>query len=348
MRTSLTITHLAEIIAMRNIHRRPWVVFVALAAAGCAPHPQGPTPRSGPAERAVVTAEPEHRLGVLVMAHGGGEAWNRSVAEAVAPLTREYPTALAYGMANRRTLEASLDSLRSRGVTHVAVVRAFLSGASFLDQTAYYLGMAETPPERFLLHHGSEGDARAHEREPIDHGLTVATHSDGLLPSSEATEIMLDRARSMSASPSEESVILIAHGMGSEHQNDEVLEAMATIVARLEQEGFARVGAATLREDWPEARVRAEADIRDFVESEGRRGRRVLVLPMRLGGFGPYADVLKGLSYEPGEPLLPHPRVSTWLRGRVQAIVCGERWSPSLTPPMECERDRTLSPAVRP
>lgn len=323
---------------MRTIHRSG-ALFAALAVAGCAAGPQGPAQRgAAPSQSPGIVADGGERLGVLIMAHGGGEAWNRNVAEAVTPLREDHPTAIAYGMADRRTLEASLDSLRSSGATHVAVVRAFLSGESFLDQTAYYLGISNTPPDRFMLHHAGEAEPPPHAREPIDHGLVVATHSDGLLPSREATEIMVDRARSMSTSTSAESVILVAHGMGPEEQNDAVLAAMEPIVERLEDAGFARVRAATLREDWPDVRKSAESEIRDFVASEGRAGRRVLVLPVRLGGFGPYADVLTGLSYEHGEPLLPHPRISTWLRGRVQAIVCTQGWQLPATPDPSCER----------
>jgi sirohydrochlorin cobaltochelatase len=263
------------------------------------------------------------------MAHGGGETWNRNVADAVAPLRLERPTALAYGMADRHTLGASLDSLSARGATHVAVVRAFLSGDSFLDQTAFYLGLSDTPPVEFLLHHGGHGGHGGHgedARLPIQHGMTVATHPDGILPSLEATEIMVDRARELSETSSRESVILIAHGMGDDDENDAVLDAMEPIVDRLREHGFASVRAATLREDWPEARAHAEADIRAFVQAEADAGRRILVLPMRLEGFGPYADVLEGFSYVPGGSLLPHPHITNWLRHRVEEIVCEEGW----------------------
>ena len=95
-------------------------------------------------------------VGVLVMAHGGSDEWNTSVAAALEPLRDELPLALAFGMADRATLEAGLDSLRERGLTRIAVVRMFLSGASFRQQTDYLLGLSDQPPHMYM-HHGPEG-----------------------------------------------------------------------------------------------------------------------------------------------------------------------------------------------
>jgi len=272
-------------------------------------------------------------FGVLVMAHGGSEEWNRQVAEAVAPLASEVPTRLAYGMADPRTLQAALDSLSDDGVTRVAVVRMFLSGRSFLDQTEYFLGLSPTPPAAFVLMDHGNSHAGAHhagpspDPRPIDHGLTIATHAPGMLDSPETAAIMRARALEVSRSPATESVLLLAHGMGDDAENDEVLAAVRGIGRGVEAEGFARVEVATLREDWETARAAAEEEIRAFVGAESAEGRRVLVLPVRLSGFGPYAAVLDGLDYLPAEGLLPHPAVTDWLRSTAQAVACAHGWN---------------------
>src|SRR5690606_23750206 len=77
------------------------------------------------------------RPGLLLMAHGGSPEWNASVEEAVAPLRSRYPVAVAFGMADPRSLDAALDSLSAQGVSQVAVVRLFMDGRSFLHQTEY-------------------------------------------------------------------------------------------------------------------------------------------------------------------------------------------------------------------
>ena len=93
------------------------------------------------------------------------------------------------------------------------------------------------------------------------------------------------------------------------------------------------VEVATLREDREEARVAAEAAIRSFVESQTAQGRRVLVLPYRLSGFGPYAAVLEGLDYVAGDGLLPHDAISRWIEQTAAGVACENAWAKS-----DCDR----------
>lgn len=258
------------------------------------------------------------------MAHGGSIEWNATVAAAVAPLSRDLPTVVAFGMANPATLSSALDSLRSVGVSQVAVVRMFVSGQSFRDQTSYLLGLSDTPPETFIRMDHSAGDHGV--PRPIDHGLAIATHEDGLMASAEARRIMAERARNLSDRPQAESVLLLAHGMGSEEEDGRLLEAMDEMAAEIAETPFKAIRSATLREDWPEQRALAERQIRDFVRQETAAGRRVIVVPMRLSGFGPYAEVLAGLEYTPSEGLLPHRDVSTWIRRTALRVINTNGW----------------------
>lgn len=291
-----------------------------LAVGACAPGTP-PGPPTAPAPRA------DAKVGVLVMAHGGGEEWNESVRQAVGPLGEELPTEIAFGMANPVTLAEGVRRLEATGVERVAVVRMFLSGESFWDQTAWLLGMSETPPERFLL----MGPARdlGPRPDPVAEGLAVATHAEGIMRSQEAADVIAARARDLSATPEEESVLILAHGMGDEGANDRVLESMEAARSLTSAHGFHAVRAATLREDWPEARALAEAEIRAFVEEETAAGRRVLVVPYRLSGFGPYAQVLDGLAFTPAEGLLPHPRLGDWVRRTATEVICEAGWAES-------------------
>lgn len=297
-------------------------LVLALLAA-CAAPAREITPLPSPASAEAGT------VGVLLMAHGGSESWNGAVDEVAATVGAHFPTALAFGMADPRTLAAGLDSLREAGVERVAVVRMFLSGKSFREQTDWFLGLAPVPPEQFILmdHGGGAHASHPPSRDPIPHGMEVATHDAGIMRAPEAVRVMRERAREMARAPGEESVLLVAHGMGDEAENLEVLQAMERAAAAITRDGFAAVEEATLREDWPEARVAAEARIRAFVGEEGSRGRRVLVIPFRLHGFGPYAGVLEGLSYEPGTGLLPHPLLGEWALRTAREVVCGAGWA---------------------
>jgi sirohydrochlorin ferrochelatase len=265
-------------------------------------------------------------VGILVMAHGGDDAWNRTVNEAVAGLPETVPVELAYGMANPFTLRAALDRLADQGVERVALVRAFLSGHSFLDQTRWYLGLADQPPAEFVLMGPAAADPAA--RAALDHEMDVATHAEGVLDSPLAGEIMADRALEVSVDPTRESVLLLAHGMGDDGENDLVLAAMDRIARQVQEIGFADVRSETLREDWEEVRVHSEARIRAYVESRGTAGERVLVLPVRLTGFGPYSQVLEGLDYTEGRGLMPHARMGDWILDTANTVSCTAGWGP--------------------
>lgn len=283
----------------------------------------------------------DSKVGVLVMAHGGKDAWNASVDEALAPLRQEIPTALAFGMAARATLEAGIDSLRAAGVERIAVVRMFLSGTSFRGQTDYLLGLSAEVPHHYM-HHGPDGSmihgehAAGLEIPPaIDTGgLEVLTHDDGLKDWSRVGRILEARAMALSANPAEERVMVLAHGMGDDEANQAVLDDLGRAVTGLEEMGFAAVVPETLREDWPEARAEAEARIHTFMESAEAAGHTVLVIPFRLSGFGPYAKILEGWDYRAGEGLLPHPSLTDWARERAGSVACSQGWShPALTCP---------------
>lgn len=277
----------------------------------------------GPVDSPAATGDPAS-VGVLIMAHGGSDEWNDSVHEAVLSLNRDMPTALAFGMADPMTLAAAVDSLEAQGVSRVALVRLFMSGDSFLPETLYLLGLSDQVPH--AIHSGHGGDAEA-PAGPIRHTLELKTHDDGLIDSPEAAEILAERARDASVDPRTESVILVAHGRGEEEANRQLLEALEGIAGNLRQGGFRAARAAALREDWEGKRVTAEAAIREFVEDRSEAGDRVIVVPARLSGFGPYAEVLEGLEYVPTEGLLPHPMISEWLRRQAFRISCDAGWA---------------------
>ena len=252
--------------------------------------------------------------GVLILAHGGGEAWNRTVIEAAEGARHEGPVVVAFGMAHPVSMQQGVDALDELGTDRVSVVRLFVSGESFRADTRYLLGLSDEEPELPWV------------RAPLEHDLAIATHDHGLMGSPEVSDILLTRAHDLSEDPSGETVLLIAHGMGDEGENDRVLDNMRIAADRIAAEGFAEVEVATLREDWEEARAAAEAAIRSFVESRTAEGRRVLVLPYRLSGFGPYAKVLEGLDYEAGDGLLPHTAISRWIERTAAGVACESGW----------------------
>jgi hypothetical protein len=116
--------------------------------------------------------------------------------------------------------------------------------------------------------------------------------------------------------------------MSTEESNRDLvrrLDALADSVRSLAP--FRAVAVETLREDWPEARLRAEERIRSWVTRANSDGGYTIVVPVRLFGFGPYGEVLEGLDYVADETgLLPHPLVAAWVRKRAARQFCEKGW----------------------
>ena len=170
------------------------------------------------------------------------------------------------------------------------------------------------------------------ELDPLDTGGRVLLTREGLAGSPEVAGILLERAASAGVPAPQAGVLLIAHGMGVEAENQALLEDMEHGAEALRSAGYGEVRVATLREDWAEARSAAEQEIRAAVAEMHERGRRVVVIPYRLSGFGPYAGVLEGLEYVPTEGFLPHRLITTWITGRATSVLCSAGLASPLAP----------------
>ncbi len=282
------------------------------------------------------------RVGVLVMAHGGDAVWNEAVARAVAPLRTYCPTVVALGMADRDSLQSGVDQLLELGADRIAVVRLFVSADSFREQTEYFLGLRPEPPEYFLLHggHGHAGPHRegsgsdsgatrfgqpelvpSRERSipPIQAKAQLALNREGLYDAPEMGAVMVRRVLDLSVDPALESVLVLAHGEGDDDINRKWMTRLDQLAETIRRAApFRKVRVETLREDWKEKREAAEGRIREFVASESRTGK-VIVVPFRVHGFGPYRQTLEGLDYvSDGRGLLPSPEVAAWIRGQAE------------------------------
>jgi hypothetical protein len=244
--------------------------------------------------------------GLMVMAHGGSDEWNESVHGLVSDFREDRPVAVALGMANPATMEESVDSLLSGSVDDIVVVRLFLSSESFLGATQYVLGLQDEPPAYSMF---------PDQMRRLDIPVPVSISMEGLLDAPEVGGILRTRAEGQSVDPSAETVLLLAHGAGSDQENSRWLASMDALADSIRhQNQFASVRVETLREDWDEKRGPAEERIRAFVAEEAAANRSVIVVPFRVSGFGPYDEVLDGLDYRSdGLGLLPDARIADWI-----------------------------------
>ncbi|MHB1156969.1 MAG: DUF6607 family protein [Phycisphaerales bacterium] len=273
-------------------------------------------------------------FGVLLMAHGGTPQWNQDVLNAVQPLRDEYRIEVAFGMADPATIQQAVQKLESQGVRRIAVVRLFISGESWYERTEQILGLREgaspRPAEADHSHHSPQND-QDHEQHHdmalwrIDTNASFALSTQGLADAPAMGQVLADRAKAMSREPSKEDVLILAHGPADDGENQRwiaQLDARADAVRKATP--FRRVTVETLREDWPDKRKEAEQRIVAFVKRASDEGGRAIVIPFRVQGFGPYAEVLKGLTYtSDGVGLIPHPNVTRWIAQQIAALRAG-------------------------
>ncbi len=289
-------------------------------------------------------AEPAGDFGVLLLSHGGSPEWNATVAETVRPLRERWRVEIAFGMADASTMEQAVRRLEDAGVRRIGVVRLFVWGESFLDRTRQVLGLLPGAPPRpadpdaakahAAEHPHGQGPERLHGANELQAHLEgipfwrietrsrCVVSSEGLAQCDTMGEVLAERVRGLSRDPARESVLLLGHGPEDDAENERWLAALAALGDMVGKGApYRALRVETLREDWPDKRAAAIERIRSFVKEAGRDGGRALVVPVRIQGFGPYAQVLEGLDYDSdGKGLTPHANVSRWLAEQAERL----------------------------
>ncbi|HEX7125470.1 MAG TPA: hypothetical protein VF406_06770 [Thermodesulfobacteriota bacterium] len=136
-------------------------------------------------------------------------------------------------------------------------------------------------------------------------------------------EVLLERILEVSREPSRETVILLAHGAGSDEDDRLWLEQLAERAEQIRARTpvtFRAIEVATVREDRPDRRAAAVARVRRMVEEGARDGCRVLVVSNRISGPGPYRRLLSGLDYVLNDRgIAPHPNLTRWMEAQIEA-----------------------------
>lgn len=274
--------------------------------------------------------------GILLLAHGGDAQWNARVTELAAQVDRTKPTEVAFGMATRANIQAAVDRLAARGVTAIVAVPLFVSSwSSVVTATEYLLGQRADAPADLAafakmnhaqpagtsgsnaapLHEAhSPADATSPVRSPVPIRMTRALNDHPIV-----ADILASRARSISRNPSEEAVVIVAHGPTGDDENSRWLADMASLAERIASaERFASIDYLTLRDDAPQARRdQATTELRDLVVRRIQKERRVLVVPLLVSFGGIERGLrqrLEGLTYTMAESgLVPDDRLVTWV-----------------------------------
>lgn len=270
--------------------------------------------------------------GILLLAHGGRDEWNRKVLDLAAQVDTDRPVEVAFGMANKRAIQDAVDRLAEHGVAEIVAVPLFVSShSSVFRATEYLLGSRDdAPPQlRAFARMGARMSARGGSGEtggdpgfdwttPVETPVPIA-----MTPALDAHEIVADvlvsRAADVSLAPEEEVVVLVAHGPSSGEDNALWLDNMRRLAERMgPRAAFRRIEYLTVRDDASEpVRAQATAALRTVVEGIVQEGEAVLIVPLLLSYGGIEVGIrerLEGLPYRMArEALLPDERLSAWV-----------------------------------
>ncbi len=278
-------------------------------------------------------AQAPAQTGVLLLAHGGQPQWNERVQAVARSVDQAQPTEVAFGMASRASIQAAVDKLTARGVTSIVAVPLFVSSySSVITSTEYLLGLRPVAPADLKIFarmdhskHGAPADEHAAHAPAADPASPVTTKLSVRMTAAFnrhplIAQIAADRARSISKSPANEAVILVAHGPVPEDDNRRWLADMAVLAEQVKAAApFASVDYLTVRDDaGPAMREAATRDLRSRVEQQVAAGRTVLIVPhlMSFGGIEQgIRQRLEGLSYVMTvQALMPDDRIAEWVR----------------------------------
>jgi sirohydrochlorin ferrochelatase len=252
------------------------------------------------------------QIGVVIMPHGSTQPWNDAVETTIQPLLAKYPIEMAYGMGDPYIIQDAVSRLEQRGIRHIVFVRMYALDTHMKPLTDYILGLTDRSPAD---PHGGGHGAGASAPPQVRTAARFSTFG-GYEQNPEIAVVLHKRIAELSKDPANETVLLLAHGEGTEEGNNKWLSVMNQNIERLRQDPHCAklkaIKALTVREDWPKEREKAVADVRATIDEASKQGR-VLIIANRLYGSGPYKKMLKGLNFELNEKGLVDPVLTRWL-----------------------------------
>ncbi|MCS6897153.1 MAG: hypothetical protein NZM29_04205 [Nitrospira sp.] len=252
-----------------------------------------------------------NQIGVVVMPHGSTQPWNDAVEATIRPLMTKYPIELAYGMGDPFIIQEAVSRLERRGIRHIIFVRLYALDHQMKPITEYILGLSDRHPADG--HDGGHGLTGA---PPQVRTAVTFSSFGGYEQNPDIALVLHKRIAELSKDPTNETVLLLAHGEGTDEGDRLWISVMNEHIARLRQEPHCArlkdIKALTVREDWPGKREKAVATVRATIEEASQQGR-VLIIANRLYGAGPYRHMLAGLNFELNDRGLVDPVLTRWI-----------------------------------
>ncbi|MGE3153536.1 MAG: hypothetical protein AB7G48_06920 [Nitrospiraceae bacterium] len=258
-------------------------------------------------------------IGVVVMPHGSMQPWNDAVERIIEPLKVRYRIEMAYGMGDPDIIQTAVTKLERQGIKRIVFVRMYELVHHMKPLTDYILGLADAP--------GFSGHGEGHGHDVPAQVRSAALFSafggytENFPP---IAQVLCDRITEISKDPAKETVVFLAHGSNTDEDNDHWLSVIRTNIDWVKKDSrcasFKAIKPATVREDWPEKREKAVADVRKMIEEDAKTGR-VLVIANRMYGSGPYKKMLNGLEYVLNEKGFASSALTKWLEEGIERTV---------------------------
>jgi hypothetical protein len=218
---------------------------------------------------------------------------------------------MAYGMGDAISLQNAVSKLEDKGVKRIIFVRMYPTSNQLKEKTDYILGLSDKISEQW------DGLNPPQIRTSAIISTFGGYEEDPLIAG-----IFLERIQEISKKPTDETIILLAHGAQDDHAEKlrrEKMNAHIDWIQRQVTPQFKQIKGMTLREDWPDKRKQALKEIKAAIE-EGNKTGRVIVISNRLYGSGPYKHFLEGLKFDMNSKgLAPHPNLTRWLEKGIES-----------------------------
>ncbi len=227
---------------------------------------------------------------VLLLSHSARSSDPR-IKAAVEKYAEVFPLAMAPGMAMMMSdhIQLALDDLEAAGAETIVVVPLVATRYNtLLRQWHYIFGKQENA--EYVTVPRVKSNAKILFVDPPGDSPWIA-------------EILVDHAMELSKDPSNEVVIIAAHGPQFEEDNQKVLAELQNLAGMMKDEvNFSEVIGFSLQDDAPiEVRAANVARLRETVSAANKAGKRVLVVTNLMGSRsiqGSLRTDLEGLDYE--------------------------------------------------
>ncbi|MEW5926050.1 MAG: CbiX/SirB N-terminal domain-containing protein [Gemmatimonadota bacterium] len=262
-------------------------------------------------------------VGTLLIAHGGGPAWDAQVQTVASMVNTGGPVEVSFLMgpgAKTHRFQDAARRLAEKGAGEIVVVPLLVSSHSgHYQQIRYLAGQTDSLDAQMHHHLHMGGIERADVRVPIR--LTQAIDD-----APEVARVLAERARALATAPREQALFLVGHGPNSAEDHAGWMRHLRPVADSVKAAtGFRDVKVGLVRDDAP-AEVRAEAvrGIRETIELQHlATGKPVVVVPVLISTGSVSREKLpRDLAGLPivyrGDALLPHAGMARWVEARVR------------------------------